>query len=72
MGGYITKFKLTHTRLKAGEFTTEDDGGAYVCVQRRKKMHNPFNQVRAYLFMSFLIIMGLIVTSWTCNCTIKC
>ena len=35
--GYITKFKLTHTRLKAGEFTTENDGGAYVCVQKEKE-----------------------------------
>ena len=26
-------------------------------------MHNPFNQVRAYLFMSFLIIMGLIIVT---------
>ena len=26
-------------------------------------MHNPFNQVRAYLFMSLLIIMGLIIVT---------
>ena len=29
-------------------------------------MHNPFNQVKAYLFMSFLIIMGLIIVT---SCT---
>ena len=29
-------------------------------------MHNPFNQVRAYLFMSLLIIMGLIIVT---SCT---
>ena len=29
-------------------------------------MHNPFNQVKAYLFMSFLIIMGLIIVT-SCN-----
>ncbi len=34
--------------------------------KRRKKMHNPFNQVKAYLFMSFLIIMGLIIVT---SCT---
>ena len=34
--------------------------------KRRKKMHNPFNQVKAYLFMSLLIIMGLIIVT---SCT---
>ena len=29
-------------------------------------MHNPLNQVKAYLFMSFLIIMGLIIVT---SCT---
>ena len=29
-------------------------------------MHNPFNQVKAYLFMSLLIIMGLIIVT---SCT---
>ena len=37
VGGYITKFKLTHTRLDAGEFTTKNDGGAYVCVKKEKE-----------------------------------
>ena len=34
--GYVTRFKLTHTRLEAGEFTTKNDGGAYVCVKKEK------------------------------------
>ena len=34
--------------------------------KRRKKMHNPFNQVKAYLFMSLIIIMGLIIVT---SCT---